>query len=305
MEFFKTGTRIPFMKQRVSAAIFSICILVAAIVVLTINGLNLGLDFTGGTQADVTFSKPVDVTVIRHNLVHGSFPEAVVQAYSSQHLSVRLGIHDDMSSDELRAKLLSDMPGAQVAELQYIGPQIGKTLMTNGILAILVSLLGTMIYIALRFDYRFALSAAVALIHDPLLILGIFAFFHLEFNLIVLAAVLTVIGFSLNDTVVVYDRVRENFRKLRQATPREVMDLSINQTLSRTIMTSGLTLLVVVVLYFYGGQSIHNFSLALIIGIVIGTYSSIYIAGSFAIALGLTRESLLVETRHNDGRPQV
>lgn len=307
MEFFKTGTRIPFMKQRLPAAIFSVCILLASIVILVANGLNLGLDFTGGTQVDVQLESLVSLPTVRQNLAEVGFPEAVVQAYSSTHLSVRFGVHEGVSSEVLRDRLLTAMPkGTQISELQYIGPQIGKTLMTNGILAILVSLLGTMIYIALRFDYRFALSAAVALVHDPLLILGIFALFQLDFNLIVLAAVLTVIGFSLNDTVVVYDRVRENFRKLRHATPNEVMDLSINQTLSRTIMTSGLTLVVVVVLYLFGGQTVHNFSLALIIGIVIGTYSSIYIAGSFAIALGLNRQSLLVEARTNDdGRPQV
>ena len=154
-----------------------------------------------------------------------------------------------------------------------------------------------MLYIAFRFEYRFAVSAALALIHDPILILGIFSYFHLEFNMIVLTAVLTVIGYSLNDTIVVYDRVRENFRKMRKTSPKDVMDASINQTLSRTIMTSGLTLLVVVALFVYGGDTVHGFALALIIGIVIGTYSSIYVAGSIAIALGLNRQSLLPRSK--------
>ena len=160
-----------------------------------------------------------------------------------------------------------------------------------------------MIYIAMRFEYRFAVSAAIALIHDPVLILGLFSFFHLEFNLIVLAAVLTVIGYSLNDTIVVYDRVRENFHNLHKMKPLDVMNLSINQTLSRTIMTSGFTLLVVIALFVYGGATVHNFSLALIIGIVIGTYSSIYVAGSLAVAMGLTRESLLPKQVEDDGSP--
>jgi preprotein translocase subunit SecF len=160
-----------------------------------------------------------------------------------------------------------------------------------------------MAYIALRFEYRFAVSAAVALIHDPILILGIFSFFHLQFTLITLAALLTVLGYSLNDTVVVYDRVRENFRKVRKGTPVEIMNLSVNQTLSRTIMTSGLTLLVVIVLFIFGGEMLRGFSLALIIGIMIGTYSSIYVAGSFAIMMGLDRQHLVPSKKIVDDRP--
>ena len=168
----------------------------------------------------------------------------------------------------------------------------------------MVALIGTMIYIALRFEYRFALSAAIALIHDPMLILGVFSFFHFEFNMIVLTALLTVIGYSLNDTIVVYDRVRENFRKVRKGTPLEIMDLSINQTLSRTIMTSGLTMLVVLALFFFGGETIHGFALALIIGIVVGTYSSIYVAGSMAVVFGLNRSNMMpVAKKFDDGMP--
>ena len=293
MEFFKTNTKIPFMRQRTWAGIFSAIIIVASILALSINGLNLGLDFTGGTQVEVKFQNPVDTAQIRKNLIAQGFPQAVVQAYDVRDLSVRVAPHKGMSQEQLKSKLMEAMPGGTISQLDYIGPQVGKTLMTNGILAILVSLIGTMIYIALRFEFRFAVSAAVALIHDPLLILGVFAAFHLEFNLIVLAAVLTVIGYSLNDTIVVYDRVRENFRKVRKGTPTEIMDLSINQTLSRTIMTSGLTLLVVIALFIFGGPTLRPFALALIIGIVIGTYSSIYVAGALAVAFGLDRTHLL------------
>jgi len=300
MEFFKPNTKIDFMGQRKIAYIFSVIIMVGSLVILAINGLNLGLDFTGGTKVDVSFSQTVDVNKVRNDLIDSGFPEAVVQAYNVREISVRVAPHEDLKQEQLHDKLLAAMPGATIGSLEYIGPQVGKTLMTNGILAIVVSLLATMIYISLRFDYRFALSAAVALIHDPLLILGIFSLFQLEFNLIVLAALLTVIGYSLNDTVVVYDRVRECFRKIRKGTPSEIMNLSINQTLSRTIMTSGLTLLVVVALYLYGGDFIQGFALAMMVGIVIGTYSSIYVAGSLALALGLNRKSLLPAERTPD-----
>lgn len=293
MEFFKANTKIPFMQQRKWAGIFSVAIIIASIIALIINGLNLGLDFTGGTQVEISFQQPVNTAQVRKNLAVEGFAQAVVQAYDVRDLSVRVAPHKDLTQEQLKQKLLQAMPNGKITQLDYIGPQVGRTLMTNGILAILVSLIGTMIYIALRFELRFAVSAAIALIHDPLLILGIFAAFHLEFNLIVLAAVLTVIGYSLNDTIVVYDRARENFRKVRKGTPTEIMDLSINQTLSRTIMTSGLTLLVVFALLIFGGPTLRPFALALIIGIVIGTYSSIYVAGSLAVALGLSRTHLM------------
>ena len=303
MEFFKASPRIKFMKQRTIAAVFSAIIFIASIAALWVDGLTLGLDFTGGTQVTVNFKQPVNLNQLRKNLSAKGFTQATVQAYTPHQISVRVAPQKDMTQKELQAKLASVMPNATVGQSEYIGPQVGKQLVTNGILAILVSLIGTMIYITIRFDYRFALSAAIALIHDPLLILGIFAFFHLEFNMITLTALLTVIGYSLNDTIVVYDRVRENFRKMRKGTPLEIMDSSINQTLSRTIMTSGLTLLVVIALFLYGGATIHGFALALMIGIVIGTYSSIYVAGSLAISFGLTRQSLMPAVKEDDGRP--
>ena len=297
MEFFKTNTKIRFMDQRKLAALCSAIIFIGSVLALAFNGLNLGLDFTGGTQVEVTFAQPISVNKLRATLKQNGFSQAVVQAYTAKDVSVRVAPQKKLTQEQMRAKLQAAMPGAKVGSLTYIGPQVGKQLMTNGILAIIVGLIGTMIYVALRFEMRFAVSAAIALIHDPVLILGLFSFFHWEFNMIVLTAVLTVIGYSLNDTIVVYDRVRENFRKVRKGTPLEVMDLSINQTLSRTIMTSGLTLLVVIALFLYGGPTIHGFALALIIGIVVGTYSSIYVAGSMAIALGLDRSKLMPPTR--------
>lgn len=304
MEFFKPNTKIRFMKQRLIAAIFSAIIFVGSIAALIVNGLTLGLDFTGGTQVVATFQNPVDASKIRKNLHEHGFKQAVVQAYTTKQISVRIAPHKNLSQEQLRDKLKATMPSdVTIGQSEYIGPQVGKQLMTNGILAVVVALIATMIYIALRFDYRFAISAALALIHDPVLILGIFAFFHIEFNMIALTAVLTVIGYSLNDTIVVYDRVRENFRRMRKGTPLEIMDKSINQTLSRTIMTSGLTLLVVIALFVYGGSTIHGFALALIIGIVIGTYSSIYVAGSLAIAFGLNRTSMVTVKKVEDDLP--
>jgi preprotein translocase subunit SecF len=184
-------------------------------------------------------------------------------------------------------------PAAKVQQINYIGPQVGSELATKGIIAVIVAVLATMVYIAVRFEYRLAVSSAIALIHDPMLILGVFAWFGIEFDLKALAAVLAVIGYSLNDTIVVFDRVRENFMKIRRTEPIDIMNLSINQTLSRTIMTSFLTLSVVLALLFLGGESLRGFSLALSIGIIIGTYSSIYVAGSLAIWLGLSKSDFL------------
>lgn len=309
MEFFKANPTIPFMKQRWVAATISAIIFVCSVISLCLYGLNLGSDFTGGTQAEVAFVQSISANQLRSQLVDAGFKQATVQAYTQagsnikNNYSVRIGLHKSLTPEQLKAKLLTAMPGGKINSLEYIGPQVGKQLMTNGILAVVLAFVGTMIYIALRFEYRFALSAALALVHDPVLILGIFSFFHIEFNMIALTGLLTVIGYSLNDTIVVYDRVRENFRKIRKATPVEIMDLSINQTLSRTIMTSGLTLVVVVSLFLFGGPSVHEFSLAMMIGIVVGTYSSIYVAGSLAIAFGLTRANLIPQQKVIDDMP--
>jgi len=293
------------MRQRKWAAIFSITLFVLSIGSLLFHGLNLSLDFTGGTQIQIHYQQPANLLQIRQQLDKAGFKNPIVQAYgTSQDVIIKLQPRGKIAEKEISKRVSDSLPQAKIQQVEFIGPQVGKTLLTNGILAIIVSLLATMAYIALRFEYRFAVSSAIALIHDPVLILGVFSFFHLEFSLITLAAVLTLLGFSLNDTVVVYDRVRENFRKVRKGTPTEIMNLSVNQTLSRTIMTSGLTLLVVVVLFIFGGEMLRWFSLALIIGIVIGTYSSIYVAGSLSILMGLEKQHLLPpEKRYIDDRP--
>lgn len=308
MEFFKTKTTIDFMGQRSWAFIFSALIFIASILSIMINGLNFGLDFTGGTQVEVHYDQTADLNAIREQLGKNGFNEPTVQNYgTSQDVLIRLAPTrggEGNSQESLKNKLAAALPQATIQAVEFIGSQVGNTLIANGILAILISLIATMLYIAIRFEYRFAISAAISMIHDPILILGIFSLFHLEFNLISLTAILTILGFSLNDTIVVYDRVRENFQKIRKASAVEIMNMSINQTLSRTIMTSGLTSLAVIALLIFGGATLFGFSLALIIGIVIGTYSSIYVAGALAIVLGLSRESLFpLVNKDLDNRP--
>lgn len=304
MEFFSHQTNIDFMAQRKWAFVFSLALLVFSIGTLVFNGLNLGLDFTGGMQIAVSYKDSPDFNHIREQLENNGL-EAVVQAYgSSKDVMIKLKIDKNLSQQQMTDKVMQSLHGAKLERSEMIGAQIGKTLLTNGILAIVIALLGTMVYIALRFEYRFAVSAAISLIHDPMLILGIFSFFHVEFDTISLAALLTVIGYSLNDTIVVYDRARENFRKVRKATPTEILNLSINQTLSRTIMISGLTFSVITALMIFGGQMLRGFSLAMMIGIVIGTYSSIYIAGSLALLFGLDRKHLMpTEKKAVDSMP--
>lgn len=300
MEFFKK-TDYDFMGIRKWAGLFSVVIIIGSIAALLVNGLNLGLDFTGGTQIEVAYSKPADIPTIRKQLSQAGFSEAVVQSYgSAEAVLISISPKDEHASKTIGQDIASALPEAKIQRVDFIGPQIGKELMTKGALAFFIALLATLAYIALRFEYKLALSAILALLHDPILILGIFALFHIEFNLPAFAALLTVIGYSLNDTVVVFDRVRENFRKLRKISTIDLMNLSINQTLSRTVMTSGLTLLVVIALFLYGGATIHSFSIALIIGIVVGTYSSIYVAGSLAVKLGLNRKDFITPQKNID-----
>ncbi|MDP3704887.1 MAG: protein translocase subunit SecF [Legionellaceae bacterium] len=300
MEFFNPNSNVDFMGARKWTAMLSVFIFIVSITALWINGLKWGLDFTGGTQVEVTYAAAADLPTIRDNLYKIGFKEAQVISYgNSNDVLISISPRTNIDQSILVDKLMSALPGAVKQRVDFVGPQVGQELATKGALAIIVSLLATMIYIAIRFEYRLAFSSAVALIHDPVLILGIFAMFHIEFDLKALAGLLAVIGYSLNDTIVVFDRVRENFIKIRRSTPIEIMNTSINQTLSRTIMTSVLTLFVVVALFVYGGETIHGFSLALIIGIVIGTYSSIYVAGALAVAMGLSSNDFL-ETKRKE-----
>lgn len=294
MEFFKKTTNINFLGLRNWAAGLSCLLFAISIGALMVNGLNWGLDFTGGTQIQVSFNNSVDTSTVRQQLDQAGMHNAVVQSYgTSKDVLISIPPQKQNNQQQMTAQVMQSLPGATLKRSEFVGPQVGQELANKGILAVLIALLAIMLYVALRFEYRFALGAALALIHDPILILGIFALFHIEFNLTTLAAVLAVIGYSLNDTIVIFDRIRENFRKVRKGSTVEIVNLSINQTLSRTIMTSATTLMVVLALFFFGGPMIHSFALALIIGIIVGTYSSIYVAGALTVALGLSRTDLL------------
>lgn len=294
MEFFNPNSKIDFMGARKWTAVFSILIFLVSIAGLLAKGLIWGLDFTGGTQVQVSYQSAANMTDIRARLYQAGFKEAQVVSYgTSKDVLISIAPRVDSKQNVLIEQVMNALPGATKQQVDFVGPQVGQELATKGALAIIVSLLATMLYIAVRFEYRLAFSSAIALVHDPILILGIFAWFGIEFDLKALAGLLAVIGYSLNDTIVVFDRVRENFVKVRRCAPIEIMNISINQTLSRTIMTSVLTLFVVIALFVYGGETIHGFSLALIIGIVIGTYSSIYVAGALAIAMGLSSKDFI------------
>lgn len=317
MEFFKRKTNIDFMGIRKWTGLISIILIGLSLIFLFTRGLNMGLDFTGGYQIQVSYQEAPHTESVTKLLEKNGFPTAQVTTFGSDNsLMIKLPIQknednnkvinkDGQSAQQMLKAKVENILGknASVDSLNYIGPQVGKELATNGILALIVAMICIVGYIAFRFEMKFAISAGIALIHDPIVILGVFSAFQLEFTLTTLAAVLAVIGYSLNDTVVIYDRVRENFRKIRKAPVIEVVNRSVNDTLSRTIMTSGLTLLVVIVLYFFGGPSLHEFSLALILGVIVGTYSSIYVAGVLAVIFGLKRESLLAPTKVDDGRP--
>ena len=306
MEFFKQNTQIDFMGGRRWAAVISIVLCGASVISLIVNGLNWGLEFTGGTEVQVVFTtEKADIPMVRETFTKAGYKDITVQTYgTNRQILLRFAGKQEMTSAHLTEEVKKLIPAGEVVAVNYIGPQVGKELATNGALAIFVAMLGTAIYIALRFEYRFAISATVALLHDPFIILGVFSYTHMEFDLVSLAAILTIIGYSLNDTVVVFDRVRENFRKLHKVSAAEVINLSINQTLSRTIMTSGLTLLAVLALFLFGGEVLRGFSTAFLIGILVGTYSSIYVAGTLAVVLGLSRNDLLPAAKEAlDDRP--
>jgi preprotein translocase subunit SecF len=279
--------------------ILSIIMILVSIACLATLKLNVGIDFTGGSIIEVGYQQAVELEPIRDVLNDNGYDDAVVQHFGSAsevliRLVPKVGQNEAQTSSDV-IKLLRNMTDETVQErrVEYVGPQVGEELTEDGGLAVLYALIAILIYVSVRFEYRFSLGAVAALIHDVVITLGIFSLLRLDFDLSVLAAILAVIGYSLNDTIVVFDRVRENFRKIRNRTPEEVTNISINQTISRTLMTSFTTLLVLFSLFFIGGEAIHAFSLALIIGVFVGTYSSIYVATTTTLALGISRSDLL------------
>ena len=284
-----------FMGLRKVAVVFSGLLLVASIFSLSTKGLVLGLDFSGGTQIEVGYQQPADVASIRERLEAAGFEGAVVVHYGSEtDVLIRLqGKPEQGLSEKVYAILENANETVELRRVDFVGPQIGEELREDGGLGMLTALAVVMLYVAMRFQLKFAIGAVLALAHDVIITLGFFSIARLEFDLTVLAAILAVVGYSLNDTIVVSDRIRENFRKIRKATSIEVINESLSQTLWRTINTSVTTMLVLLALYFIGGELIHNFSVALMVGVGIGTYSSVYVAATVMLALNVDREDLL------------
>ena len=299
MQLFKRAPNFDFMSKRNIAISISAVLLVAALASLFTRGLNFGLDFSGGTLIELGYSQSVDLADVRSTLEAGGFSDAVVQHFgTSQDILVRLAPVSGENDADLSTRVVKVLQGASkdtidLRRVEFVGPQVGEELTEDGGLAVLYALICIFIYVFFRFEWRFAVGSVLALFHDVLITLGVFSLLQLDFDLTVLAACLAVIGYSLNDTIVVFDRIRENFRKIRKGSPIEIANTSLNQTLARTLMTSITTLLVLIALFIVGGEIIHSFATALIIGVVVGTYSSIYIASSAAIMLGVSKADLM------------
>lgn len=295
-----TRTKINFMNKRKPALVLSLLLIIASLASLTVNGLNLGIDFTGGYLIEAGYQKDVDLKKVRAALAAANFKDAQVQNFgSSRDIIVRIAPRDDVNKASIGDSILevlnttSDEP-ISMRRVEFVGPQVGDELRDDGGIALLVALGGILIYISLRFQLKSAVGAILALVHDVIITVGIFSLLQIEFDLTVLAAILAVIGYSLNDTVVVLDRIRETFRSVRKTGAEDILNMSINDTLSRTLVTSLTTLIVLLTLFFLGGETIHGFALALIIGVIVGTYSSIYIASSTLMIMKIHKQDFLV-----------
>ena len=291
-------TNIDFMGRRRVAFIVSAVLLIVSLGSLVARGLNFGIEFTGGIVIEAGFPGPANLERIRTDLATDGFGEAVVQNFgSSREVTIQLMPREDLDGTQKRDQVLAVLqgidPAVELRRVEFVGPQVGKELAEQGGLAALFALMFILAYVAFRFQWKFAVGAVAALVHDVVIVVGFFSLFAVGFDLAVLAAVLAVIGYSLNDTIVVFDRIRENLLRIRKKTAEEVMNLSLNQTLSRTLMTSLTTMLVLLALFFLGGEAVHGFAIALIVGVVIGTYSSIFVASPTALALQVTAVDLL------------
>ncbi|MFT4266180.1 MAG: protein translocase subunit SecF [Xenophilus sp.] len=298
MEFFRIHRTIPFMRHAPVLNAISIVTFILAVFFLFHRGLHLSVEFTGGTVMEVAYSQPKDVGKVREIVGGLGYQDMQVQAYGSpRDIQIRLPVHKGMSSqqqaDQVLRALKADDAAVEQRGLEFVGPQVGDELTTNGLKALAMVVVGIMIYLALRFEWKFALATVIANLHDVVIILGFFAFFQWEFSLAVLAAVLAVLGYSVNESVVIFDRVRETFRRQRKLSTPEVMNHAITSTISRTIITHGSTQLVVLSMFFFGGPTLHYFALALTIGICFGIYSSCFVAASIAMWLGVKREDLV------------
>lgn len=298
MEFFRIRKDIPFMRHALAFNIVSLITFVAAVVFLATRGLHLGVEFTGGTVMEINYGHAVDVDKIRDTLNRVNLSDATVQSFgSSQTVLIRLpakqGVTGAQLSETVIKALRQDDASVELRRVDFVGSQVGKELVDNGALALLLVSIGIVVYLALRFEWKFGVSAVVANLHDVVIILGFFAFFQWEFSLPVLAAVLAVLGYSMNESVVVFDRIRENFRKMRKASTPEIINNAITRTMSRTIITHGCTQLMVTSILLFGGETLHYFALALTIGILFGIYSSVLVASPLVMWLGVTREDFI------------
>lgn len=306
MQFLKQETNIQFMSKRRLAAVFSIILILTSITSLAMQGLNFGIDFTGGTMIELGYQEEADLNKLRNDLSQGGYPDATVQNFGSIHdVLIRLPVIETQNMAQLSNEVVSMLQAKNDTEIdvrrvEFVGPQVGEELTEQGGLAMLYALFGILIYVSLRFEYRFAIGSVVALIHDVVITLGFFSLTRIEFDLTVLAAILAIIGYSLNDTIVVFDRIRETFLRMRKGSSEEIVNRALNDTLSRTLMTSMTTLLVVIALFVFGGEVIHAFSIALLLGIIVGTYSSIYIASNTILAMGISKEDLLPPVKDDD-----
>jgi len=298
MEFFRIKHDIPFMKHALVFNVISLVTFLLAVFFLATRGLNLGVDFRGGTVIEIAYPHAADLTRVRAAVDKMSLGEFAVQSFGSSNsalirLPLKEGVSTAQLSERVMAALRADDSTVTQQRVEFVGPQVGKELYENGALALLLVSFGIVAYLALRFEWRFAVSAIIANLHDVIIILGFFALFQLEFSLPVLAAVLAVLGYSVNESVVIADRIRENFRKMRKASVPQVINSAITSTLSRTIITHGCTLMMVLSIFFFGGETLHHFALALAIGICFGIYSSALVMASLVMWLGVSREDLV------------
>ncbi|ACA86043.1 protein translocase subunit SecF [Shewanella woodyi] len=300
---------INFLRHALPISMLSLLLVLGSLTSLATKGINWGLDFTGGTVVELEFSSPIDLEILRGKLTSVETDGAVVQNFgSSRDVLTRLPVKEGVATDTQVAQVMEAAtaldPQVIQKRVEVVGPQIGKELAEQGGLAVLVALICILIYVSFRFEWRLALGSVAALAHDVIITLGVFSLLQLDFDLTVLAGVLTVVGYSLNDTIVVFDRIRENFLKMRKSSPEEVVNTSITQTMSRTIITTGTTLVVVVALFLKGGTMIHGFATALLMGIFVGTFSSIYVASFLAIKLGINREHMMPVEIEKEGADQ-
>jgi preprotein translocase subunit SecF len=306
MEFFRIKRDIPFMKNALAFNAVSFLTFLLAVFFLFTRGLHFSIEFTGGTVMEVAYKQTANIEAIRKTVETLGYADSQVQNFgTSRDVMIRLplkaGLSSAKQSDEVMAALEKATPGVEKRRVEFVGPQVGKELATDGALALLVVVIGIMIYLAFRFEWKFAVAGIIANLHDVIIILGFFAFFQWEFSLSVLAAVLAVLGYSVNESVVIFDRIRENFRKMRKASTTEVIDNAITSTMSRTIITHGSTQMMVLSMLLFGGPTLHYFALALTIGILFGIYSSVFVAAAIAMWLGVKREDLIKPVVKKEG----